>query len=41
MPSTMSCVGTVIGWPDAGERILCEDNISTLASTWASGESGI
>ena len=24
MPSTMSCVGTVIGWPEAGDRMLCE-----------------
>ena len=26
----MSCVGTVIGWPDAGDRMLCEASISTL-----------
>src|ERR1700737_2625867 len=29
----MSCVGTVMGWPDAGDRMLCEDSIRTLAST--------
>ena len=37
----MSCVGTVIGWPEAGDRMLCDDSISTLASTWASGDSGM
>jgi len=37
----MSCVGTVIGWPEAGDRMLCEASISTLASTWASGDSGM
>ena len=41
MPSTMSCVGTVIGWPDAGDRMLCEASINTLASTCASGDSGM
>ena len=37
----MSCVGTVIGWPEAGERMLCEASISTLASICASGDSGM
>ena len=37
----MSCVGTVMGWPDAGDRMLCDDSIRTLASTCASGERGM
>ena len=37
----MSCVGTVMGWPLAGDRMLCEASISTDASICASGESGI
>ncbi len=34
----MSCVGTVMGCPDAGDRMLCEASMSTLASTCASGD---
>ena len=30
-------MGTVMGWPLAGERMLCEASMSTLASIWASG----
>ncbi len=37
----MSCEGTVMGWPEAGERILCVASIKTLASICASGDSGI
>src|SRR6266581_1129166 len=37
----MSCDGIAIGAPCAGERMLCDDNISTLASTCASGDSGM
>ncbi len=33
----MSCVGTVMGPPCAGERILLEASISVAASIWASG----
>src|SRR6478609_4001034 len=40
MPSTMSCDGTMIGLPDAGDRMLLVDIISTRASSWASSDSG-
>src|SRR5512135_1886155 len=36
----MSCDGTMIGLPLAGDRILLVDIISTRASSWASSESG-
>src|SRR5436189_56478 len=36
----MSCDGTAIGWPDAGDRMLFEESIKTVASICASGESG-
>ncbi len=36
----MSWLGIAIGWPFAGERMLFEDSIRTLASICASGESG-
>src|SRR4030095_8908191 len=36
----MSWLGTAMGWPLAGDRMLCENSMSTLASIWASGESG-
>src|SRR4030066_156501 len=36
----MSWLGMAIGWPLAGGRTLFEDSMSTLASIWASGESG-
>ena len=35
-----SCVGTMIGWPFAGCRMLLVDIISTRASSWASRRSG-
>ncbi len=37
----MSWVGTVMGWPEAGDRMLCEASMSTLASICASGDSGM
>ena len=37
----MSCVGTVIGCPEAGDRMLCEASINTDASTCASGDKGM
>ena len=40
MPRTISWVGTTIGLPFAGERILLTDIISTLASICASIERG-
>ena len=40
MPKTMSWVGTVIGRPVAGDRMLFDDSISTRASAWASADSG-
>ncbi len=40
MPRTMSCVGTAIGAPLDGDRMLLEDSISTCASSCASIESG-
>ena len=36
----MSWVGVVIGLPDAGDKMLFEDNIKIRASAWASAESG-
>ncbi len=36
----MSWLGIAIGWPFAGERMLFEDSMRTLASICASGESG-
>jgi hypothetical protein len=36
----MSCEGTMIGAPLAGDRTLFVDIISTRASSWASSESG-
>ncbi len=36
----MSWLGMAMGWPLAGERMLLEDSISTLASICASGERG-
>ena len=36
----MSWVGTVIGRPVAGDRMLLADSISTRASAWASADSG-
>ena len=36
----MSWLGMAIGWPFAGERMLFEDSMRTLASICASGESG-
>ena len=36
----MSCEGTVIGAPLAGDRMLFDDIIRTEASIWASGASG-
>src|SRR5476649_2618488 len=40
-PSTMSCVGMVMGAPCAGDRMLFDDSISVEASICASGESGM
>ena len=40
MPSTISWLGTMIGLPFAGLRMLLVDIISTRASNWASRESG-
>jgi hypothetical protein len=40
MPSTMSCDGTMIGLPFAGDRMLLVDIIRTRASSWASRLSG-
>src|SRR5919106_295153 len=40
MPRTMSCVGTAMGAPLDGDRMLLADSISTWASSWASIESG-
>ncbi len=40
MPNTMSWVGTVIGRPVAGDRMLLADSISTRASAWASADRG-
>src|SRR5438876_9121143 len=37
----MSCDGTAIGWPEAGDSTLFDDIISTEASICASGESGM
>jgi len=37
----MSCDGTAIGVPLAGDRMLLDDIMSTEASIWASGESGM
>ena len=34
----MSCDGIAIGWPDAGDRMLFDDIISTEASICASGD---
>ena len=36
----MSWVGTVIGRPVAGDRMLLADSMSTRASAWASADSG-
>ena len=36
----MSWVGTVMGRPVAGERMLFAESISTRASAWASADSG-
>ena len=36
----MSWVGTVIGRPVAGDRMLLADSIRTRASAWASADSG-
>ena len=36
----MSCDGTMIGAPLAGDNTLLVDIISTRASNWASSESG-
>ena len=36
----MSWLGIAIGWPFAGDRMLFEESISTLASICASGDSG-
>jgi len=36
----MSCDGTAMGCPLAGDRMLLDDNMSTLASICASGLSG-
>ena len=36
----MSCVGTMMGLPCAGERMLLVDIIRARASTWASTDSG-
>jgi hypothetical protein len=40
MPRTMSCDGVARGEPCAGERMLFEESISTLASACASADSG-
>ncbi len=40
MPRTMSCDGVMIGLPLAGLKMLFVLIISTVASTWASIESG-
>ncbi len=40
MPSTRSCDGTARGRPEAGERMLFEESISSSASTCALGDSG-
>src|SRR3954447_10146345 len=40
MPSTMSCVGEVIGRPCAGDRMLFEDSMRMRASACASADSG-
>ena len=37
----MSCDGTAIGVPLAGDRMFFDDIISSVASIWASGESGM
>ena len=37
----MSCVGTAIGAPCAGDRILFDASISVAASICASGDSGM
>ena len=37
---TMSCVGTTIGRPDAGDRMLFADSMSTRLSAWASADRG-
>src|SRR3954463_15736104 len=37
----MSCDGIAIGAPCAGDRMLLLDSISTEASIWASGDSGM
>ena len=37
---TMSWRGVMIGWPLAGLKMLLVDIISTVASTWASIDSG-
>ena len=36
----MSCVGTAIGRPCAGDRMLFVDSMRTRASAWASADSG-
>ena len=41
MPSTMSWVGTAMGEPCAGDRMLWAESISVPASICASGESGM
>ena len=40
IPSTMSCVGVVMGLPLAGERMLLVDSIRIRASACASADSG-
>ena len=40
MPSTMSWVGTTIGWPLAGLSRLFDESIRVQHSIWASGVSG-
>ncbi len=40
MPRTMSCVGTAMGRPCAGDSTLLVDSIRILASACASAESG-
>src|SRR6266700_261090 len=40
MPSTMSCVGTAIGRPCAGERMLLDDSMRMRASACASADNG-
>ena len=40
MPRTRSCEGTASGRPDAGDRMLFEESMSSSASTCAFGDSG-